>query len=156
MEERTMVMWLIVSFLAALCLFALAAIWIRHMRERREMERHFVTAEELHALLSSGREMLIFDLREPLDILTDSEIIPGAKIISPQKVFLNPFLIPHEKDSVIYCTCPSEATSRAVLKRALAMRFSRIKLLQGGLEGWKAKGYPVEPYTKPLHLDAGE
>lgn len=156
MEEHVMVTVPVVSFLVVMCLFALAAFWIRHIRARREMERHFVTAEELHALLSSGREMLIFDLREPLDILTDSEIIPGAKVISPQKVFLNPFLIPQEKDSVIYCTCPSEATSRAVLKRALAMRFSRMKLLQGGLEGWKAKGYPVEPYTKPLHLDAGE
>lgn len=147
---------LIVSFLAFLGLFVLAMVLTRNLRERRNLERHFLTAEELHALLSSGREILVFDLREPLDILTDSETIPGAKMISPKKVFQNPYLIPHEKDSVIYCTCPSEETSRAVLKRALAMRFSRIKLLRGGLEGWKAKGYPVEPYTKSFHLDTDE
>jgi rhodanese-related sulfurtransferase len=117
------------------------------------MERHFMTAEGLHTLLASGREILLFDLREPLDVLADPVIIPGAKVISPQEVFRDPFLIPHEKDSVIYCTCPSEQTSRSVLKRALAMHFTRIKLLKGGLEGWKAKGYQVEPYTNSLHLD---
>jgi 3-mercaptopyruvate sulfurtransferase SseA len=34
------------------------------------------------------------------------------------------------------------------------MGFSRIKFLEGGLEGWRAKGFPVEPYEKPFHLDS--
>jgi rhodanese-related sulfurtransferase len=62
-------------------------------------------------------------------------------------------LIPNEKDSVIYCTCPSEKTSRAILQKARALHLSRIKFLKGGLAGWKAKGYPVELYDKPFHLD---
>jgi 3-mercaptopyruvate sulfurtransferase SseA len=33
------------------------------------------------------------------------------------------------------------------------MHFLRIKFLKGGLAGWKAKGYPVELYKKPFHLD---
>jgi hypothetical protein len=33
------------------------------------------------------------------------------------------------------------------------MHFSRLKILKGGLAGWKAKGYPVEPYEKSFHLD---
>ena len=36
------------------------------------------------------------------------------------------------------------------------MGFLRIKFLKGGLEGWKAKGFPVEPYTKPFHLASGK
>jgi rhodanese-related sulfurtransferase len=55
---------------------------------------------------------------------------------------------------VVYCTCPSDSTSRAVLHRALAMGFTRIKFLKGGLDGWRAKGYPVEPYDKPFRLDS--
>jgi len=41
------------------------------------------------------------------------------------------------------------------LHRALALHFLRIKFLKGGLQGWKAMGYPVEPYQKPFHLDTG-
>jgi rhodanese-related sulfurtransferase len=33
------------------------------------------------------------------------------------------------------------------------MHFSRIKFLKGGLEAWKAKGYPVAPYNELIHLD---
>jgi rhodanese-related sulfurtransferase len=40
-----------------------------------------------------------------------------------------------------------------VLKSALHLQFSRIKFLKGGLAAWKEKGYPVEVYDKPFHLD---
>ena len=98
---------------------------------------------------------MVFDVRLPLDLLVASEIIPGAKRITPREVLKNPNLIPQDKDIIVYCTCPSEKTSRSVLRKALARNLSRIKFLQGGLEGWKAKGYPVEPYTQSFHLDTG-
>jgi rhodanese-related sulfurtransferase len=65
-------------------------------------------------------------------------------------------LIPKDKDSVLYCTCVSEKTSRMVLKYALNLQFSRIKFLKGGLDAWKEKGYPVEPYTQSFHLDTAK
>jgi len=33
------------------------------------------------------------------------------------------------------------------------MHFFRVKFLKGGLAGWKAEGYPVEPFEKPFRLD---
>jgi rhodanese-related sulfurtransferase len=95
----------------------------------------------------------VLDVRQPLDLLAHSEIIPGATRIPPHEVMAQAELIPKDKDSVIYCTCVSEKTSRMVLKNAMELHFSRIKFLKGGLAAWKAKGYPVEPYTKPFHLD---
>jgi rhodanese-related sulfurtransferase len=62
-------------------------------------------------------------------------------------------LIPKDRDAVLYCTCVSEKTSRMILERALALKFTRVKYLKGGLAAWKERGYPVEPYTKPFHLD---
>jgi rhodanese-related sulfurtransferase len=50
----------------------------------------------------------------------------------------------------------SDKTSRMVVKNALKLHFSRIKFLKGGLAAWKAKGYPVEPYTTPFHLDTAK
>ncbi|HEX6496425.1 MAG TPA: rhodanese-like domain-containing protein [Acidobacteriaceae bacterium] len=129
------------------------AYWIRRVRDNRELEQHSITPEALHELLASHREVLVFDVRLPLDLLADPEVIPGARRIPPKDVMENPSLIPREKDTVVYCTCPSDKSSRAVLRKALAMQFSRIKFLKGGLEGWKAKGYPVEPYRESFHLD---
>jgi rhodanese-related sulfurtransferase len=117
------------------------------------MEQHSITPEALHTLLASNQEVLLLDVRQPLDLLANSEIIPGAKRIPPKEVLERPSLIPKEKDSVVYCTCPSDETSRAVLHRALAMHFFRIKFLKGGLAAWKTKGYPVEPYQESFHLD---
>ena len=143
--------------LTAFCvvtLCVLAALWIKRTRNQREMERHSTTAEELHSLLASNAEVLLFDVRQPLDLLAYPEIIPGARRIPPSEVLENPSLIPREKDTVVYCTCPSDKTSRTILRRALALQFFRIKFLRGGLAAWKANGYPVERYQEVFHLYA--
>ena len=102
---------------------------------------------------ASNQEILVLDVRQPLDLLADSEIIPGAQRIPPKEVLQNPSLIPKDKDAVVYCTCPGDETSRRILRLALAMNLTRVKLLKGGLPGWKAKGYPVERYEQSFHLD---
>ena len=141
--------------LSAICLAVLGLltlVWRKRTRNRREMEQHSITPEALHALLASHQEVLLFDVRQPLDLLAHTEIIPGAQRIPPKEVLDNPSLIPREKESVVYCTCPDDKTSRAILRRALAMHLFRIKFLKGGLSAWKAKGYPVEPYREVFHL----
>jgi rhodanese-related sulfurtransferase len=145
-----MTLTLIAIGIAALCL--LIVIWIRRTLHRQEMDQHSITPEALHALLALNQEILLFDVRQPLDLLAHSEIIPGAKRIPPKELLQKPSLLPKEKDSVVYCTCPGDKTSRAVLHRARGMHFLRVKFLKGGLEAWKAK-YPVEPYTESFHLD---
>ncbi len=142
--------------LAAICLCAvcaLIAIWFQRARAAQKMEQHSITPEALYTLLATNKGVLLFDVRQPLDLLASPKIIPGAKRIPPKDVLENPALIPKDMDSVVYCTCPSDKTSRAVLGRALALHFLRIKFLKGGLEAWKAKGYPVEPYNELIHLD---
>ena len=146
-------MVLVVTTICAAVL--LAVVLAKRMRDRREMERYSITPEALHKL-ASDQEVLVIDARLPLDLLGDSVIIPGALRLAPQEVRENPSLLPKEKDLVVYCTCPSDETSRTVLHRALAMGFLRIKFLKGGLEGWRAKGFPVEPYTKTFRLDSGK
>jgi rhodanese-related sulfurtransferase len=68
-------------------------------------------------------------------------------------VLEQPTLIPKEKDAVVYCTCPSDKTSRAALRRAFTLGFIRIKFPKGGLAAGKSKGYPVEPYKEVFHLN---
>src|SRR4030088_523042 len=142
--------------LTAICIVVLGlltVIWTKHARNRRELELHSITPEALHTLLTSKQEILLFDVRLPLDLLANSEVIPGATRIPPKELLENPSLIPKEKDSVVYCTCPGDKTSRAVLRRAETMHFLRVKFLKGGLAAWKAKGYPLERYEKSFYLD---
>jgi rhodanese-related sulfurtransferase len=140
--------------ISIICVAVLAVVLAKRMRDRREMERHTITPEALQTLLASKQDVLVFDVRQPLDLLGDSVIIPGAQWLAPEEVRANPSLLPKERDLIVYCTCPSDKTSRMILHRALAMGFLRIKFLKGGLDGWRAGGFPVEPYKKPFHLNS--
>lgn len=142
---------LIVIAVGVLCVTIV--IWIVRRRNHYRLEQHSVTPEALHALLASSQEILLLDVRQPLDLLADSEIIPGAKRISPKEILEDPSRIPREKDAVAYCTCPGDKTARVIVRRAHALHFDRVKFLKGGLAAWKAKGYPVEPYLQSFHLD---
>ena len=144
---------MIIAAIALGILVLVIAYIIKRARDRRELERYSITSEALHGLLASNQEVLIFDVRLPLDLLADPQIIPGAKRISPHEVRANPSLIPRDQDTIVYCTCPSDETSRTILHKALALKFSRVKFLKGGLDGWRAKGYPVEPYVESFHLE---
>jgi len=146
-------MYLVAICVVGLCVLIFGLVRMKTLRERREVEQYSISPEELHALMEAKQEILLFDVRQPLDLLAHSEILPGAQRLSPKEVVERASLIPKDKDAVIYCTCVSEKTSRMILRRAMALDFSRIKFLRGGLEGWKAKGYPVERYDTPFHLD---
>ena len=63
-------MFLVISIICAAVL--LAVFLAKRMRDRREMERHTITPEALQALLASNQDVLIFDVRQPLDLLGDS------------------------------------------------------------------------------------
>jgi rhodanese-related sulfurtransferase len=146
-------MTLIAMCIAVVCLMAVVAHLLKRAKARREFRRYSIEAEELHALLEAKQDVMVVDVRLPLDLLADSEIIPGAVRIAPKELLAKPEVIPAERDAVVYCTCPSDATSWNVVNRALAVNIRRIKVLRGGLAGWKAKGFPVEPYNQPFHLD---
>ncbi len=146
-------MWLIAICVVGFVALVFGIYRMRVLKRRRDLEEHSIEPEELHALMEAKEEVLLFDVRQPLDLLAYSEIIPGATRIPPKEILEQHTLIPKEKESIVYCTCTSEKTSRMILERARELEFTRIKFLKGGLAAWKAKGYPVEPYEKPFHLD---
>src|SRR6516225_5129691 len=116
-----MILTLVLIAIALVMLSLLVILRVKGQRDQRELEQHSITADELHTLLASSEEVLLFDVRQPLDLLANSEIIPKAQRIPPDDVLEKPSLIPREKDTVVYCTCPSDRTSRAVLRRALTL-----------------------------------
>jgi len=136
--------------IAMACVMVLLSV--KRGRNRSELERHSLSAEQLESLMASGEKVYLFDVRQPLDLLAYPELIPGAQRIPPEEVLKTPSLLPRDEDIVVYCTCPGDKTSLSVLHRARALGFTRIKFLTGGLAAWKGKGYPVEPYRESFRL----
>ena len=66
------------------------AIWFKRTRDRHRLEQSSITPEALYALMQANPRLKIFDVRQPLDLLADSEIIPGAQRIAPKEVMANP------------------------------------------------------------------
>jgi hypothetical protein len=90
-------MFLTLTAIGVVALSMLLVARIKRKRDRHELELHSITPEALHLLLTSNQGTLLFDVRQPLDLLGHSAIIPGAKWIPPQELLKNPALIPQEE-----------------------------------------------------------
>ena len=145
-----MTLTLVAIGIAMACVLVL--VFAKRSKDRSQLERHSISAEQLESLMASGQKVFLFDVRQPLDLLAYPELIPGAQRVPPDEVLKTPSLLPRDEDIVVYCTCPGDKTSRSVLHRALALGFTRIKFLTGGLAAWKGNGYPVEPYRESFRL----
>ena len=137
---------------AVLCVLIFGFIMVRRLRAKREIGAKSIDPEALYELLNA-KQVLLYDVRQPLDFLAHPEIIPGARRIAPKDIAEQTASFSRDQNSVIYCTGGDEETSSMVLGKARALNFTRVKLLKGGLAAWKAKGYPMEAYSEPFHLD---
>lgn len=141
-----------VTVLAVLAVIG-GIIWKWRSNQQRRLEQHIIDAEALHSLLEKGPGVLLLDVRQPLDLLAHSEMIPGAKRIPPKEILADPTLIPKDREAVVYCTCEGQKTSREIVQYGLSVGFKKIRVLRGGFDAWKAKGYPVVPYSESFRLD---
>jgi rhodanese-related sulfurtransferase len=138
--------------IAGLCVLIFGLIMMRGVLAKREIEAKSIEPEALYELLNA-KQVLLYDVRQPLDFLAHPEIIPGATRIAPKDIAEQTASFSRDQNSVIYCTGGDDETSHMVLGKARALNFTRVKLLKGGLAAWKAKGYPVEAYSESFHLD---
>jgi len=145
-------LWIAVAFVAAL-VSIFAVLKFRKAKDARELAENSVDADGLRRLLDPDPRVLLIDVRQPLDLLAYSEMIPGAKRIPPKQLMADPNLLPSDVDVVMYCTCEAQKTSLEIVRHARMLGYKRLKVLRGGLAGWKAKGYPVEVYRESFRLD---
>jgi len=109
-----------------------------------------MTPSELKRRLEAGDQLMIVDLRTPLDIETTACGIPGARRISPESLDDPHQLGPNDREVVFYCAEPREATSAPMALLLNSQGYKNVHLLSGGLEGWREAGFVVEP----LHVEA--
>jgi rhodanese-related sulfurtransferase len=134
-----------------ICVLVMGLI-VQRLLAKREVRAKTIEPEALYRLLKS-KQVLLYDVRQPLDVLAHAEMIPGAMRIAPKDIPDQTAKFSRDQDSVIYCTGGDDETYEMVLGKARALHFTNVKLLKGGLPAWKAKGYPVEAHTESFHLD---
>src|ERR1700691_3461407 len=123
----------------------LAARLMRRRRFLRELVQSRLEPEDLKRQLDAGEPVYIVDLRHPLELLPDPFTLPGALQISPEALALRHIEIPRDRDIVLFCTCPSEATAAKTAMTLIKLGVERVRPLRGGYDEWKRLGFPVDP-----------
>lgn len=137
--------WLLVLLVVAL---AANVIWKYVQRQRfiRSLRVSRMTVDELKAAIDRGDRPFVVDLRHKLEFLVNPRTVSTAVRISPDELSLRHAEIPRDREVVLYCTCPSEATSAKVAMELKKIGITRVRPLMGGLQAWENQGYPMDDF----------
>jgi membrane protein DedA with SNARE-associated domain/rhodanese-related sulfurtransferase len=152
-SEITLLLELVREYgLGALDLVTIAAVgflayrWIRRVQFQRWLAKYRISPEQLDHMMKSEPPPVIFDAR-PVGLQKAEPVrIKGAlalDLMSPDKIDA----MYREREVVVYCVCPNEATAKHIVTRLRAKGFKNVRPLKGGLDAWEKKGYPVEAIT---------
>ncbi len=143
-------------FSGALLVLGIIGFFAARVYRRRLVLRRLVAArlepQELKRQLDAGEQVYIVDLRHPLELLPDPFTLPGALHVSPEALTARAHEIPRDRDIVLYCTCPSEATAAKTAMTLHKLGIERVRPLRGGFDEWKRLGYPMDaiaPFMAP-------
>jgi membrane protein DedA with SNARE-associated domain/rhodanese-related sulfurtransferase len=134
-------------FSGALLVLGILGFLVGRILRRRMVLKQLVAARleplELKKQLDAGELIYIVDLRHPLELLPDPFTLPGALHISPEALASRHLEIPRDRDVVLFCTCPSEATAAKTAMTLMKLGVARVRPLRGGYDEWKRLGFPV-------------
>ena len=135
-------------FSGAILAVAIVGFFIGRLVRRRTVLRQLVASrlepDDLKRQLDAGEKVYIVDLRHPLELMTDPFTLPGALHFSPDKLAERHTEIPRDRDVVLFCTCPSEATAAKTAMTLHKLGIERVRPLRGGYDEWKRLGYPMD------------
>jgi membrane protein DedA with SNARE-associated domain/rhodanese-related sulfurtransferase len=134
-----------IAVIGALLLFAgyIAYKWWERRRFYKMLRMARISVAELNTLIQNGAHPLIIDVRSATARELEPHWIPGALAISLSDVDAHLKDLPKDRDIILYCTCPSEASAARVAKVLMNRGFKRVRPLAGGLEAWVAAGLTV-------------
>ena len=140
-------------FSGALLILGIVGFFVARLLRRRAVLKSLAASRldpvELKAQLDAGEPVFIVDLRHPLELLPDPFTLPGALHFSPDALESRHSEIPRDRDVVLFCTCPSEATAAKTAMALYKLGIERVRPLRGGYDEWKKLGYPLEAVSDP-------
>lgn len=113
----------------------------------RSLRMARITVDELKQKLDAGESLTIVDVRHAMDLEANPHLIPGALHMSLEEIDQRHHEIPRDRDIVLYCACPNEVSSARTALRLKRNGVSRVRPLEGGLDAWRARNFPVEAHS---------
>ncbi len=122
--------------------------WKFYQRRRflKSLEVARIRPEEVKAMLDKGEDVVIVDVRSAAE-LRETGKLRGALWLNMKALEEARVQIPRDRDVILYCSCPNEATAA---KAALLLRgrgITRVRPMEGGYDAWRDLGYPLEPFV---------
>jgi membrane protein DedA with SNARE-associated domain len=152
-RDPSLLSW-VARFSGALLALAIIGFFLGRLYRRRAVLKRLAAARlepaELKRLLDAGEPVYIVDLRHPLELLPDPFTLPGALHLSPDALASRHLEIPRDRDIILYCTCPSEATAAKTAMTLHKLGIDRVRPLRGGFDEWKRLGFPLDPIAPAL------
>jgi membrane protein DedA with SNARE-associated domain/rhodanese-related sulfurtransferase len=118
--------------------------WWERTRFYKMLRMARISVADLNELIRTGAEPQIVDVRSFTARALEPRWIPGALHVPLQDVATHLKHLPRDRDIILYCACPSEATAARVAKLLMNHGFKKVRPLYGGLDAWVAAGYAVE------------
>lgn len=129
--------------LAVLLIAYVAYKWWERRRFYKSLRMARIGVAELYDLIQAGLAPVIIDVRSPTARALEPRWIPGALHVPLDAVALHVRELPRDRDIIVYCTCPNEASAARVAQILVNNGFKRVRPLHGGLDAWVAAGYAV-------------
>jgi membrane protein DedA with SNARE-associated domain/rhodanese-related sulfurtransferase len=129
--------------IAVLLACYIAYKWWERRRFYRMLRMARISVVDLYGLIQAGAAPLIIDVRSVTARALEPRWIPGALHVPLQDVARHLKELPRDRDIILYCTCPSEASAARVAKVLMNHGFKRVRPLYGGLDAWVAAGFAV-------------
>ena len=118
--------------------------YFNRRRFLRKLRIGRISPEELYRRITSGEDVVVVDLRHTLEFEAEPQTIPGAVHMDTAELEEAVDVIPRDRDIILFCSCPSEATAAQMALRLRNLGIKRIRPLAEGLAGWRARGFPTE------------
>jgi membrane protein DedA with SNARE-associated domain/rhodanese-related sulfurtransferase len=128
---------------AALVAYIVWKFWQRR-RFYHALRMARISVSELYGLIATGAAPVIVDVRSVTARALDPRQVPGAIPITLQDMAAQLQHLPRDREIVLYCTCPNEASAAHAARVLVANGFKRVRPLFGGLDAWVAAGHPAE------------
>jgi membrane protein DedA with SNARE-associated domain/rhodanese-related sulfurtransferase len=135
--------------IAGLLAVYIAFKWWERARFYRLLRMARISVAELYELIQTGAEPIIVDVRSHTAKTLEPRSIPGARHVPLQEVGRHIADLPRDRDIVLYCSCPNEASAARVAKILMNHGFKKVRPLHGGLDAWLAAGHSVDTVAAP-------
>ena len=134
--------------LLALLLIALGAYvlwkWENRRRFLRKLRIARITPEELKQRIDAREDVVIVDLRHSIEFDAEPQTISGAVHMDPAELEEAVEVIPRDREIILFCSCPNEATAAQMALLLRSKGITRIRPLAEGLDGWRKRGFPLQ------------